>query len=476
MHGGCSGGFGLQASGFGLVLALAGGCGHGSSASGPPADAGGGETGDGGFAEVPRAPSTLALGDIVGLSTHIQLGSDAASVAERAFEWTKLAELGVHRLRTDFTWSVIEPSRGSFDFSGYDTLVSEARQHGVSLLAILDYGVTWATSVSGADDHYPPDHPGDFAAYAVAVADRYAGEIGEYEVWNEENLGIQDWKPNLKGDPVAYGALLLATIQALHGAQPQAAVAYGGTQYHSLLSGPDFVAQSFADTPGLAAALGTFAMHAYMKYPPSYGPDTTFVAEVPLLDKVATMSGVLAAGGAKPVPIWITEIGWPVTMTDSLAQQARYTVRAVVLGALAGADRIYLYTLLDGPPGMMILPENAFGLCTYSDFSADAGAPSEKPAFVAVKALLGAVGAYHVEKRLAASPGDVYLVQLAGPGGAHAWVAWRATDGASPTSVTVPATGNVAVTAIDGTVTNASAGAGGYTLQVTPDPIIVTPR
>jgi hypothetical protein len=457
-------------------LALAAGCGHGSSATAPPADSGGEDAGDGGIPEVPRAPSALALADIVGLSTHIQLGSDAASLAERAFEWSKLAELGVHRMRADFTWSAIEPSRGSFDFSRYDTLVSEAQQHGVSLLPILDYGVPWATSVPGADDHYPPDHPSDFASYAVAVANRYAGKVTEYEVWNEPNVGVQNWKPNLKGDPAAYGALLLATNQALLAAQPQLRVAYAGTEYHYLLSGPDFVAQSFADTTGLASSLGTFAMHAYEKYPPSYGPESTYAGEVPLLDKVATMSGALAAAGAKAMPIWITEIGWPVTMTDSLAQQARYTVRGVVLGALAGADRVYLYTLLDGPPQMgSILSENVFGLCTYSDFSADSGTPSEKPAFIGVKALLGAVGAYHVVKRLPASPSDVYLVQLAGPGG-NAWVAWRATDGAALTPVAVPATGNVAVTSIDGSVKNDAAGASGYTLQLGPDPIVVAPR
>ncbi len=35
---------------------------------------------------------------------------------------------------------LIEPSRGSFDFSRYDTLVGEAQQHGVSMLAILAHG------------------------------------------------------------------------------------------------------------------------------------------------------------------------------------------------------------------------------------------------------------------------------------------------------------------------------------------------
>jgi polysaccharide biosynthesis protein PslG len=458
------------------LLALAAGCGHGSSATAPPADAGADDGGDSSFPEAPRAPSTLALADIVGLSTHIQLGGDAASVAERAFEWSKLAELGAHRLRADFTWATIEPSRGSFDFAQYDTLVSEAQAHGVSLLAILDYGVTWATSAPNANDDYPPDHAGDFASFAVAVANRYAGKVTEYEVWNEPNNGFRFWQPTLNGDPSAYGELLDVTIGAIRTVQAPPALAYAGTVYNDLVSGPSFVVQSFAKTPGLAASLGTLAMHAYEAYPPSRGPESAVGEEVPLVDKVATMSGVLAASGAKPVPVWITEIGWPVTMQVPPAAQARYTVRAIVLGALAGVDRLYLYTLLDGPNPSAFPPEDAFGLCTYSDFSADAGTPSEKPAFVGVKALLGAVGTYGVQKRLSATPSDVYLVQLSGPGGAHAWVAWRATDGASPTAVTVPATGNVAVTSIDGSVENDAAGASGYTLQVGPDPVVVAPR
>jgi len=456
-------------------LALAAGCGHGSSATAGPGDGGGDDAGDGGIVEVPRRPSNLTLKQIVGLSSHPRLGSDAAAVAERAFEWSKMAELGIQEMRTDFTWATIEPQRGSFDFSQYDPLVTDAQAHNVYLLAVLDYGVTWATSAAGADDQYPPDHPSDFAAYAVAVANHYAGKVGQFEVWNEPNNGVSDWKPTLNGDPAAYGALLLATNQALTAAQHGLFVMYGGTVYHQFLGGPEFAAQSFAKTPGLAASLGTFAMHAYEKYPPARGPEATVGGEVPLLDKVATMSGVLAAAGAQDPPIWITEIGWPVTMEDSLAQQARYTVRAIVLGALAGAQRIYLYTLLDGPNPNAFPPEDAFGLCTYSDFSADAGTPMEKPAFVAVKTLLSILGDFAVGERLPASPSDVYLVQLYTKLGFDAWVAWRATDGAAPTPVTLPVGGPLSIYAIDGTMTSVKSTGSNYTLQVGPDPVIVIP-
>ncbi len=292
-------------------------------------------------------------------------------------------------------------------------------------------------------------------------------------MWNEPNNGFRFWKPTLNGNPAGYGALLLAANEALLTAQPQVHVAYAGTVYNDLVPGPSFVAQSFAKTPGLAKSLGTFAVHAYETYPPSRGPESAVGQEVPLVDKVATMSGVLAAAGAKPAPIWVTEIGWPVTTQIPLSAQARYTVRAIALGALAGADRLYLYTLLDGPNPTASPPEDAFGLCTYSDFSADAGTPSEKPAFVGVKALLGAVGAFHVEKRLPATPSDVYLVQLAGPGGAQAWVVWRATDGAAPAGINIPYGGPLTAANVDGSSMPVPRIQGAYDLEVGPDPVVV---
>jgi hypothetical protein len=429
---------------------------------------------EGGIALSPRSPSKLALRDIVGLSSHPRLGADATSTAERAFEWARLADLGIHRMRTDFTWSSLEPQRGTFVWSDTDALVTEAAGHGVDLLAVLDYGVTWATSATGANDDYPPDHPADFGAFAASVAKRYAAHITDYEIWNEPNNGLRFWQPTLNGDPVAYGALLQATLGDVKTAVPASQVAYAGVVYDDLVPGPQFVDQSLRANPGLAPALSTFGMHAYESYPPSVGPENAAGHEASLSDKIATMSGVLAADHAPAVPIWITEIGWPVTPQDTLAQQARYTVRACVLAALAGADRVFLYTLLDGPNPTSFPPEDAFGLMTYSDFSGDASAPQPKPAFVAVATLMAKVGAYAAQRRLPSQLDDVYVVQLGEPGGKLAWVVWRATEGQPAVSVTVPATGAVTVTRLDGTSSSATATSAGLSLSAAQDPLLVT--
>jgi hypothetical protein len=458
-----------------LCAVVATGCGDGGKVAPGPVDASVADASDGALPLAPRSPSKRALDDLVGLSSHPQQGASAAAHAEREFEFARLTEMGLHRMRTDFTWADIEPARGQWDFSQPDPLVADAVAAGVDLLAVLDYGVTWATSAKGANDDYPPDDPEDFALFGVAVANRYAGKVNDFEVWNEPNNGSRFWQPTLDGDPAAYGALLLRSTNAMIAAQPGANVAYAGVVYNYLVPGPVFVEQSLAANPALAMSLSTFGMHAYETYPPTRGPESDVGEEVPLVTKVATMSGVLAAQGDQDVPIWITEIGWPVTTSDPPAQQARYTVRACVLGALAGADRVYLYTLLDGPDPAAFPPEDAFGLMTYSDFGADAGAPMPKPAFVAVEALMTALGDYAVEERLPATPSDVVLVQLVDPGGRHAWIAWRATDGAPPVEVTFPASGQVQITLVDATTTDAVAGSGGFVVSVGPDPVIVAP-
>jgi hypothetical protein len=188
------------------------------------------------------------------------------------------------------------------------------------------------------------------------------------------------------------------------------------------------------------------------------------------------MSGVLDEAGAQPLPIWITEIGWPTTTDDPAPQQARYTVRALVVAALGGADGVFLYTLSDGPHPDAFPPEDAFGLVGYHANWADGQTPADKPAFTAVKALLGAVGTYAVKKRLVASPDDAWVVELS-DGTRSAWVAWRALDGAAPTAVQLPApAGALLLTHVDGTTLQDQAGTDGYMLTVGPDPVIVTSR
>ncbi len=429
---------------------------------------------------VARAPSALALQDIVGLSSHPALGAEPAAVKERAFEWNAMKQLGIHRLRTDFRFSAIEPQPAVWDFSAYDPLVSEAAAHGVNLLALLDATAPWATPVVNAGDGYPPKDPQDFATFAAKVADRYKATVSEYEVWNEPNNGVTFWKADqFAGEPDKYAALFLLANQDIHAAQPTAQVAFGAILYHFIVSsGPEFLANALQATPALAAAIGVFSLHPYPLYPPVSSPESAVGDEVPLPTQIATMNGLLAAAGASTatVPFWLTELGWSTTSQLTPAQQARYTVRAVVLSALAGADRLYLYTLLDDANAFGA--EGDFGLMTPGDVTGTGSGipPQPKPAFVALQTLLQTVGGFHVAAQVPqpGAPG-AWLVRLE-QAGQVACVAWRTEDATTPTTVQLPFGGKVRVTQLDGTFHDDAAAAGNYVVAVGADPVIVTQR
>ncbi len=418
-------------------------------------------------------PSSRTLSDLVGISGFLRGGSDAASVAQRRYVYRKLHQIGIHRLRCDFTWSEIEPSRGVYDFSAYDTRVTEAAAAGIDLLPILDYGNSWASSAVGATNSNPPDDPQTFASFASQTAAHFAGRLHQYEIWNEPNVGFRFWPPTVSGDPVAFGHLVLASANAIEPVGGGAIVASGGTAYlpEFVTGGVQFAQETFAATPGLASALGGFAFHAYDYYVPARPPESDAPNEVPLLEKFARTATMLhAAGFDLRKPLWLTEIGWPTTALVSEAQQASYLVRSVLLSAFAGADAVYLYTLSDGPMPQAVPPEDAFGIAAYDPDYANGPDPADKPALTDLAALESIFGAYRVVDRVtpADAPTDAFVFHLSD--GTHdAWAAWRVGPSTEPYPWTVPVGAtNVRVFSIDGSALAFNTTSRAVTLDVNP--------
>lgn len=404
--------------------------GHGGS-GGSAADAGDDAEppvwlGDAGL--LPRAPVPRPLHELCGLASNpgdLPLGDDPAAAALRAGYFDAALDLGGVMIRRDVRWNEVEPTQGNFDFARHDALVMEAEQRGVRLLATLDYGALWAHP--GAKDiFYPPDDPADFGAYAGVVAARYQGRFVGYEIWNEPNGGFRFWKPTLSGDPAAYAALLGAASAAIKGADPATPVLLGGTVFTpQLIEGAmAWLGEAYAADPALAQRFDVAGVHTYQLYPPTTAPEVSLGLDPPLADKLSMHSWLLAQHGGAGKPMWITELGWPVMEGQDEAAQARFTVRATILAAQAGAGGIFWYTLRDGPDPTAFPPEDAFGLL-HHDADPVAQKPSPKLVYTALKALLATVGERWPEAAdpaLATLPADVRAVTFAGtaPGKVHA--------------------------------------------------------
>jgi hypothetical protein len=143
------------------------------------------------------------------------------------------------------------------------------------------------------------------------------------------------------------------------------------------------------------------------------------------------MRATFQAGGlASDKPAWITEVGWPNRNGVDEGKQARWIVRAVLLGALNGADLLYLYDMYDSAQNtntgaVDLVPEPYFGLLHVD------GSP--KQSYQAIQRLVTALGSYHVTGRVKTNDpnSSVYVVRLVEAAGRQAWVVWDSLEAGS---------------------------------------------
>lgn len=299
------------------------------------------------------ALAITALGDAIGIANQLAFDDTRTAQLDR------LGALGVHLVRRDFLWPSLEPSAGTFDFSAEDAAVDDSRARGLVTIGILAYDTAWA---SPDGDVYSPPDPQKFAAFVEATARHFAGRVDQWEIWNEPNVGYRFWKP--REDGFAYARLLAAAYPAVKRGNPQATVLLGGLFYHNegiVTDAVSFLEDAFTADPRLGRWFDVLALHPYAHYPPQAAPEANDGREQPVGLMLARLRALLAYYGA-PRPIWVTELGWPVYGTVDEAQQARFSVRAAVEAMAAGAERVCLYTLDDGPNPTAFPPEDAFGL------------------------------------------------------------------------------------------------------------------
>lgn len=103
-------------------------------------------------------------------------------------------ELGFNWVKQKFPWREIEGiEKGQYDWYRPDRIVDEAEEAGINLLVRLDTQPFWSEPQDNLwHENQPPDDYQDFADFCGAVAGRYPGRIGAYQVWNEPNLG-REW-------------------------------------------------------------------------------------------------------------------------------------------------------------------------------------------------------------------------------------------------------------------------------------------
>lgn len=222
----------------------------------------------------------------------------------------QLSDLGVGWVRFDIPWKVVEPKKGTYNWTGADRVVNTAKKYGIQSLVIINYAPAWAAksgaSACDGDQNCAPKDPVVFGGFAAAVAARYKSSVSYFEIWNEPNY-ISFWMP--KPNVADYAAVLKSSYTAIKKANPNAVVIGG-----ALAPSGDEADGSIAPVTfikALYSAKGKDFFDALSLHPYTYPASPDYVADWNSWQQIATTRQIMVDNGDSAKKIWLTEYGAP---------------------------------------------------------------------------------------------------------------------------------------------------------------------
>lgn len=330
------------------------------------------------------ARAALAAGT-VGV-TAITIRDDSS----RLRQYDAIKSEGFPAVRLIVEWPLIEPQPGQYDWTSIDAQVDDARQHGLTILAVVTYAPAWAVTPEGRNFVHPaPANPATFVEFTRIAADRYRGVIRNWEIWNEPNIR-QNFAPD--PDVALYSAMLVGAYAAIKTIDPYSVVISGGTS--PAVDGPGSIAPTtFINglLTGIAAnSFDGVGMHPYSS------PNLLSAQREPYSSKVAIgyVTRRMNQTGQGHKRLWFTEYGASTANTpqgDDADTSAQHVGVSEDRQAEILVDGInYLRSLPNGGPIFIFDHRDLETFSTTVDYSygllrADF---TPKPALAAVQRLL----------------------------------------------------------------------------------------
>jgi VCBS repeat-containing protein/YVTN family beta-propeller protein len=269
-----------------------------------------------------------------------------------------LKSAGVGTIRIMLPWGGVEPADNQFDWDAVDRMITSANVHGIKVLAAINSTPQWA-AVPGQPDY--AGAPADLVAFGdfvTAVAQRYQGQIADYEVWNEPNYN-GFWAPT--PDAARYTALLKIAYTAIKKADPNAVVVAGSvaavmeTPGGPAINPVTFLSQMYA--AGAAGYFDALAYHPYL-YSVLFSAGEGH-AGVPFT-QAQQLHAVMAANGDGNKKIWATEYGEPTSDVSEEVQAAYIGDFLRTWRTLDFAGPAFIHTFADYQSGDPV--QDTFGL------------------------------------------------------------------------------------------------------------------
>ncbi|GAA1898521.1 cellulase family glycosylhydrolase [Williamsia serinedens] len=288
------------------------------------------------------------------------------SQAEIDASLDRMAALGVRNVRVLIPWYDVEPDEGVYKWDNIDRVVAAADKRGMGILATVTHSPYWAVRPGDTPVTSPPADPAVFGDFAGLVAQRFAGKIAAYEVWNEPNGAIA-FTPT--PDAARYTELLKDAYAKIKAADPSVTVIGGilgavPTRPGESIDSPTFLQQMY--DAGAHGYFDAIAFHPYQFTTPySQGLDLTGSP----LNEVNAMRALMVAKGDGGKLIWATEYGLatiaPIAPADQAVteeHQAAYIKDFIAAwSAQSFAGPMFIYTMQDKPQYTGSL-EDSFGL------------------------------------------------------------------------------------------------------------------
>jgi hypothetical protein len=279
--------------------------------------------------------------------------------AVEAYHAPELADRsGVGWERIIFYWSELERD-GPDDWNEFHAPLARIDREiagGREVVGLIQDTPAWATDgLPGVGVprglYLPVDDPGNlWASFIREVVSLYRGRVDRWIIWNEPDIGLDDYGAQWQGSVADYYQLLKVAYLAAHQANPDVQIHLGGlTYWHN----PNYLHEllAIASQDSTAADHGYYfdvvSVHIYFK------PDTT-------LDILAALQSALDDYGLEK-PIWVNETNAPPyndpaqewddpVFFATQEMQASYLIQEFALALALGAERVEVYKWIDEPP------------------------------------------------------------------------------------------------------------------------------
>ncbi|MCY3573025.1 MAG: beta-galactosidase [Chloroflexi bacterium] len=256
-----------------------------------------------------------------------------------------------------FAWRDLEPIRGEWHWSAAERILDAAERRELKLVARLGGVPAWARPEShGTVKDGPPLDLARWAGYCEKVAQRFAGRVAAYQIWNEPNLS-REWGGD-KPEPAAYVELLAACSKAIRRVDPQAILISAGlapTGTNDATAMPDDIYFDHLYRNSFQTYINVVGVHAPGFVPPEIGPDDPQAAQRWFtFRRVEDLRKIMLRHGDAARQMAILEFGYTTDTTNpdytwfsvSEDEQAEFILRAYDYAIANWRNWVGLMTLI----------------------------------------------------------------------------------------------------------------------------------